>query len=965
MARRFSVDLTLAAREMEAWREELRLLEGALAELREAAPRADVAVKEAETRRDAAHERRAQCEARRNELARVVSQQQQHVQELRAEVAVAEERQRNALDRRQRAEDEKREGEAAGQRLSGDRLRADEERAALEAAVTSSAEQLRVATTQEEAARRLVAERRSAVESAEREIRELRDRVRRLELDREGGERESIEVDRRLAQLAAERVHLTDAANTLQRDIENADLSIQGAREALTVAQRELDGARERARIARDEDAAARAELGRTEDACTGLEARLHALEGLERERVGLAPAAARLLREREQFGEGAILGPVSDFVSTGAASALLVERFLGMSVHAVVVRDRRTADAVRAWHSSVNPGPLLLLPLDSVSPESAEADDGDLFSQVEAAPGVARWVRRLLERVRTVDDGAGFVDARGAMWLPGSTAGPGPLRRRAELFALRAELQASIEGRVVAAQAAERARAALTAAEAAVGSMGESFTSAQMDDRRANEQRAELERRRLRGLRELEEADALAQRLTARREELTSRQSSLQTQATEIAQSLSSLEGDVEARRAGAAEAEAALERSRDARTAGQVAEAQAQARLQVAADRLRRIEEEHASASQRLASLQDELSTLGESDRQLAAQLATWHLDLSGRVSALQDVEMRFSSAEEEVRDADHELADAEHHLDAARRSAHESESALHHAEVRFIELSGRRTAIRERLETEWRRPLEDLLTAYQPVEVDDESLRAEAEQLRADVEKLGPVNPLAIEEHEEEQKRYEFLTTQRNDLSEAKNKLHLAIREIDITARELFLTTFAQIRENFRQIFMTLFGGGECDLRLENPDAPLDCDIEIHASPRGKRTQRIHLLSSGERALVALSLLFGIFLTKPSPFCLLDEVDAPLDDANIGRYVRMLNQFKKNTQFIVITHNPRTTTEAADTVYGVTMQEPGVSSLVSVRMQGAEVDETATEAPEPLDMAPDGDQVFVPAV
>ena len=119
---------------------------------------------------------------------------------------------------------------------------------------------------------------------------------------------------------------------------------------------------------------------------------------------------------------------------------------------------------------------------------------------------------------------------------------------------------------------------------------------------------------------------------------------------------------------------------------------------------------------------------------------------------------------------------------------------------------------------------------------------------------------------------------------------------------------------MRENFRQIFMSLFGGGECDLRLENPDAPLDCDIEIHASPRGKRTQRIHLLSSGERALVALSLLFGIFLTKPSPFCLLDEVDAPLDDANVGRFVRMLNQFKTRTQFIVITHNPRTTTEAA---------------------------------------------------
>jgi chromosome segregation protein len=228
--------------------------------------------------------------------------------------------------------------------------------------------------------------------------------------------------------------------------------------------------------------------------------------------------------------------------------------------------------------------------------------------------------------------------------------------------------------------------------------------------------------------------------------------------------------------------------------------------------------------------------------------------------------------------------------------------------------------------------------MLAAAEPVDLDDEALRFETDSLRQQLENLGPVNVLAIEEHEETVKRLDFLTTQRTDLANAKQSLQQAIREIDKTARELFLGTFTQVRENFRQIFMSLFGGGECDLRLENPDAPLDCDIEIHASPRGKRTQRIHLLSSGERALVALSLLFGIFLTKPSPFCLLDEVDAPLDDANIGRFVRMLTQFKSRTQFIVITHNPRTTTEAADAVYGVTMQEPGVSSLVSVRMRGA---------------------------
>jgi DNA repair exonuclease SbcCD ATPase subunit len=290
-----------------------------------------------------------------------------------------------------------------------------------------------------------------------------------------------------------------------------------------------------------------------------------------------------------------------------------------------------------------------------------------------------------------------------------------------------------------------------------------------------------------------------------------------------------------------------------------------------------------------------------------------------------------------------------EAEHALGEARRFATSLADELHRAEVRFTELSGRRASIRERLETEWRRPLGELLRTAESLNLGDAALRAEADTLREQLEHLGPVNTLAIEEHDETARRLDFLAAQRADLSDARSALQQAIREIDTTARDLFMTTFTRIRENFQQTFRTLFDGGECDLRLEQPETPLDCDIEIHASPRGKRSQRIYLLSGGERALVALALLFGIFLTKPSPFCLLDEVDAPLDDANVGRFVRLLTEFKQRTQFIVITHNPRTTTEAADAVYGVTMQEPGVSSLVSVRMKGASVDNGVTREAE----------------
>src|SRR5438128_400228 len=243
-------------------------------------------------------------------------------------------------------------------------------------------------------------------------------------------------------------------------------------------------------------------------------------------------------------------------------------------------------------------------------------------------------------------------------------------------------------------------------------------------------------------------------------------------------------------------------------------------------------------------------------------------------------------------------------------------------------------RRARRHGRGEAEWRKPLEQLLAAAPEVSGDIAWLRQEDDRLRAAIDAVGPVNALAVDEHGEETKRLEFLMTQRDDLVAARQSLQQAAREIDHTAKGMFLESFGKVREHFRTVFQTLFGGGECDVRLANEDEPLESEIEIHAAPRGKRTQRIHLLSSGERTLVAVSLLFAIFLTKPSPFCLLDEVDAPLDDANVGRYVRLLAEFKDLTQFIVITHNPRTM-QAADAVYGVTMQEPGVSTIVGVRL------------------------------
>jgi chromosome segregation protein len=595
----------------------------------------------------------------------------------------------------------------------------------------------------------------------------------------------------------------------------------------------------------------------------------------------------------------------------------------------------------VRRWHTETQPGPLLLLPLDVATELGADADA--LASSVQSTGAASRWVRALLGKVRALDGGEAFVDERGAVFLPGTATGPGPLQRRAELNRLETDLAAADARRNDAAATADAARLALTEAERAQQAAMDAHTRAQQESRRANEVQQEVERRRERAEREVAQSNALAEKLVSRLDELGQRTQQLAQQADALHARAGEADGDITMARETLSVVERDQEQAREARATWQVAQAQAQARLSVAVDREKRLLEEDSTAAARIESLAKELSSLSDADQQLAQQLDGWRTELETEQKNLSDAERRLADAEHAVAAATHASDLCEASLDEARRKAASLGEQLHGAQLRHTELSGRREAIRQRLETEWRRTLDDLLTGFEELDVETDALRSEAKTLRESLDELGPVNPLAIEEHEEEQRRLEFLTSQRNDLVNAKQSLHQAIREIDSTARELFLATFSQVRENFRQIFLRMFGGGECDLRLENPDAPLDCDIEVHASPRGKKTQRIHLLSSGERALVALSLLFGIFLTKPSPFCLMDEVDAPLDDQNIGRFVKMLNDFKSRTQFIVITHNPRTTSEAADAVYGVTMQEPGVSSIVSVRLRnGPSVDD-----------------------
>ncbi len=261
------------------------------------------------------------------------------------------------------------------------------------------------------------------------------------------------------------------------------------------------------------------------------------------------------------------------------------------------------------------------------------------------------------------------------------------------------------------------------------------------------------------------------------------------------------------------------------------------------------------------------------------------------------------------------------------------------LREKEIENVKQTDKLENIRSQIKEKYEKDIESVSMDI-PDDYAEDEMRVKVEELQGKLKSLGNVNLSALEEYNELKERYDFLTAQKRDLEAAKDQLEEAMDKIDTVSKEKFLDTFYRIRENFKTIFPMLFNGGKADISLvmdeESDDDVLGCGIDVNVKPPGKRLQNIDLLSGGEKALSAIALLFSIFKVKPAPFCVLDEIDAPLDDANIARFINMLSEFTATTQFIIVSHN-KYTMEMADALYGVTMDEPGVSKIVSVDFKG----------------------------
>ena len=427
-------------------------------------------------------------------------------------------------------------------------------------------------------------------------------------------------------------------------------------------------------------------------------------------------------------------------------------------------------------------------------------------------------------------------------------------------------------------------------------------------DAGRVEQERVEIERRRATAILEAEEAESA--RVAATKE--VSIATALLGEARRAA------EGESEGLGAQRAAAAAATERRRST------------------AAELRRMEAEYADLVARVERHRLELLEMTERISELRASIADLEYQATTVAEERQREEQEIAALTARLEEARHQADAFAAQLSDLNRHAAEVRDARAGIEVQRAEAQARLTFVRENCTAELNQSLEDL-AREQPIddEFDLETAQARVEELRTRIEGFGAVNMMALEELAENEARLLFLSTQRQDIIDSISSTEEALREIKRRSRERFRHAFEQINKNFSELFQELFGGGKGEMSLIEADDVLESGIDVIAQPPGKRLQNVLLLSGGEKAMAALALVLGIFHYRPSPFCLLDEVDAPLDEANVGRFTDKVAQMSANTQFIVITHNKRTM-EMARALYGVTMQEVGVSKLVSVRFE-----------------------------
>ena len=778
----------------------------------------------------------------------------------------------------------------------------------------------------EEARRALLAAVAAAAES--------RNRTHRLE----------VEID----QTAYQRTRLTAEQERLRAHLAQAAYAEEEAtaRQAdATARERDADLVRQELRTRRDSIAT------RSQQAATARDRAGHERWQAHHERDGVlrALASARALPDTlaRSIPDDELLGTVADFLDPEPDAAQLLDRAYREILNLPVVAGETALERLIS-HPPRADGTIEVVVKDESGPERPSA----LLDAAGVRAGSAAWLSRALPRaaaVATAEEGRALAAAdpdlvvllpdgsrrRGPrVELPGAHARlPGTLGLRVKERQLAATETAAkeredglvreLEG--LQAELAELARA-LVEADASVSQAAEAMASAASVQETMHRERSRLQR-------ELEALAAEGARLEKETEALTSRLDAAKTEAERLTTRAGEIEEAVArlAREAEAARDAAATARAQAERMAGQTA---------VARERRLAAEREVKRHGETVRELQGQLDGARVQEVQERERAAAAGERGSAARTALQEHLIRRTLARQQVEalvgreDALKEsVAGASGDADRQRSSHLAARDATHAARLGVAEANADLGRLDEAISlTLW----PEAILPPAPATAEEVEVLAEADRrLAGELEALGPVNELALTERDDLETRFKFLQDQRRDLDRSLASLTETIAELDRECAERFTATLAEASIAFAEIFRTLFGGGEAHIELADPDSPLDAGVEIRVRPPGKHTQSVLLLSGGEKALAAIALLLALFRIRPAPFCVLDEVDAPLDDANVERLCQHLRELSRDTQFLLITHNRRTMAHA-DVLYGVTMAEPGVSSIVSVRME-----------------------------
>ncbi|WP_449246876.1 chromosome segregation protein SMC [Desulfarculus baarsii] len=776
-------------------------------------------------------------------------------------------------------------------------------------------------------------------------------------------ERRQAEIRRRQEQLAIRRGELEDELAQAEDDLAQAVQRIEELTADLAAAQARADALQQRQKSQQDGLRALRRDEDDQAKAHQALSAGVEALE-LSLGSLNWAAESVRQVVAAAQAGQlpVALLGLVVQRVEAKPGHEELLALALGPWLQALIVQGAAEAEALTHWAAREGLGALRVVAMDRLATRgvAAPAEATRAVELATFAPGLEA-LAHLLEGVGCCADQAAAwaaapgllpgqaVVAAGGLRLDGPAlltlagdqgqSGGSVLGQRNELTKRRQQLEQSrllLDDLSAQRQALQ---ADMARVEAQATEVASQLQAGQRELQRARQHSSALQeaagqrRRRLEGL-EFDHGEALEELAQLRQE-----QEDLAAEAEELEQIGQRLEDELSQAQEALDEAREALEDARTRESEVKLRAASRQSEADHAAQEAKRLERETVAAGQRRQSLDDEIAGADESVRSLLARRQGEQTRLGGLYEQLDSLEAAYNQARQGHGEIQARAMALEAEIKAARAGQKSIEAEIQAHEFKRRELEMRRDQLREQVLERCRVDLaQDLATHLPAGPFDPQANRQRLDKLRVLLGRLGPVNMEAIVEHEALQERHRFLTEQKADLDASLDDLRQAIRKINRTSRDRFMDTLEEVNQRLGTVFPVLFGGGSARLVLDEGVDPLEAGLHLLVEPPGKKVKNLEALSGGEKALAAVAVLFALFLIRPAPFCILDEVDAPLDEANTGRFLDLVRQLGQHSQIITITHNRRTM-EIMDVLYGVTMEERGISKLLSVSlMEGA---------------------------